>query len=270
MTSALPTPRFRRDSSRLSQAAWRACTWACAAGLSLLFQACGGGGSASDTSSTLTHAAVASSAASITTTARVTALKASTAPARVGPAPVCVLPWGPDLNAVFGTDLEIITGDGGCDNLIAAHRRFAQLLVFWFNDVGGSAVVPLLYPPGYTPLNPDPLQDFLGRIVEFTYVLQPSGRTITYTAHQLRHHLYASTLGAVFGGSGQFPTEWSGLRAVAVLPSLPPLRPGDYSVTVSATFSQDFCDGTSDDPLTCLPAGTLAFYSREFTAVAAH
>jgi hypothetical protein len=189
-------------------------------------------------------------------------------PAWGNPAPVCVLPWGPDLNAVLGTDLEIITGEGGCDTQIAAHRRFAQLLVFFFNDPGGSAAVPLRYPPGYVPLDPDPVQDFLRRVPAFSYQLQPSGKTFTYTAQDLRHHLYPSTIGGIFGGSGQFPDEWNGLRTITVLPPLPPLQPGAYTVSVSVTFAQDWCDGTSDDPATCLPAGTLNLYSRDFTAVA--
>lgn len=49
---------------------------------------------------------------------------------------------GPDLNAALGTNLEIITGEGACDAQIAVQLRFAQLLVLWFNDPGGSAAVP--------------------------------------------------------------------------------------------------------------------------------
>lgn len=53
-----------------------------------------------------------------------------------------------------------------------------------------------------------------------------------------------------------------------MLPPLPPLLPGTYTVSASVTFSQAWCDGTSADPLTCLPAGTMLFYSRDFTTVA--
>ena len=186
-----------------------------------------------------------------------------------GPAaPSCVLPWGPNLNELLGTDLEIITGEGGCDTVIAAHRRFAQLLVFWFNSPGGSPEVPLLYPPGYTPHDPDPMKDFLTRLKAASYVEQPSGRTFTFTARQLRHDFYPSTIGSVFGGSGQFPDAWNGLRTLVMLPPLPGLRPGSYSVGVSVTFAGGWCDGTSNDISTCLPAGTTFLYSREFTAVA--
>jgi hypothetical protein len=165
------------------------------------------------------------------------------------------------------TDLEIITGEGGCENVIPAYRRFAQLMVFWFNSPGGLPDVPLLYPPDYTPYDPDPMKDFMARLESATYVLQPSGRTFTFTARQLRHDLYPSTIGAVFGGSGQFPDAWNDLRALVMLPPLPPLRPGSYTVGVSVTFAGGWCDGTSDDISACLPAGTTFFYSREFTAV---
>jgi hypothetical protein len=151
--------------------------------------------------------------------------------------------------------------------VIAAHRRFAELLVFWFNSPGGSPEVPLLYPPGYTPSNPDPLQDFMARLVSATYVVQPSGRSFTFTTNQLRHAFYPSTVGAVFGGSGQFPDAMNDLRAVVMLPPLSPLRPGAYSAGVSVTFADVWCDGTSDDISTCLPGGTTFMYSRDFTVV---
>lgn len=238
----------------------RALAWFGVFSLGVGLQGCGGGDAASDVPGEPTQATAAAPAAQ--------AMAGRGRHAWGPPAPVCVLPWGPDLNAVLGTRLEIITGEGGCDAEIAAHRRYAQLLVFIFNDPGGSAAVPLRYPPGYVPLDPDPLRDFLRRLSSTTYVLEPSGHSITYTVHQLRHHLYPSTVGAVFGGSGQSPDEWNSLRTVTVLPPLPPLRPGAYTTSVSITFEQMWCDGTSDDPASCLPAGTLPIYSRDFTAVA--
>lgn len=242
------------------RAEWRTCAWACGLSLGLALQGCGGGGTASEVNSTSVHA--------LATATAFEGKSVATRPAWGNPAPVCVLPWGPDLNAVLGTRLEIITGEGGCDAQIAAHRRWGQLLVFFFNDPGGSAAVPLRYPPGYVPRGADPVQDFLRRLTAVSYELQPSGQTITYTAHQLRHHLYPSTIGAVFGGSGQFPEEWDGLRTITVLPPLPPLRPGDYTTSVSVNFDGGWCDGTSDDPLACLPAGAFSVYSRDFIAVA--
>ena len=110
------------------------------------------------------------------------------------------------------------------------------------------------------------MRDFMERLVSATYVVQP-GRTFTFSAHKLAHDFYPSTVGAVFGGSGQFPDAWYDLRLVAILPPLSPLRPGAYSVGVSFTFSDLWCDGTSDDLATCIPAGTTFFYSRDFTAV---
>lgn len=181
--------------------------------------------------------------------------------------PHCVLPWGPDLNQLLDTDLEIITGEGGCDAVISAHRRFAQLLLQWFNSPGGSPGVPLLYPPGYTPSDPDPMQDFMARLESTTYVVQPSGRTFTFTARQLQHYFHPSTIGAIFGALGIFPVAWNDLRVLVMLPPLQALQPGSYSVSVSITFSDTWCDGTSDDPTTCLPAGTTFQGSRDFTAV---
>lgn len=241
------------------RADWRMGAWACGLSLGLWLQGCGGGGTTSEVNGP-----------------SVQALSMATAPAQAAAArpgwrhsePGCVLPWGPDLNAVLGTRLEIVTGEGGCDAEIAAHRRWGQLLVFFFNDPGGSAAVPLRYPPGYVPRGADPVQDFLHRLKAVTYLLQPSGRTVTYTAHHLRHHLYPSTIGAVFGGSGQFPDTWYGLRTITVLPPLLPLRPGSYTTSVSVDFDGGWCDGTSDDPLACLPAGTFDVYSRDFVAVA--
>lgn len=238
------------------RADWRMGAWVCGLSLALGLQGCGGGGTASE----LNGASAQAPATSMAVAAR---------PGRGHPEPGCVLPWGPDLNAVLGTKLEIVTGEGGCDAAIAAHRRWGQLLVFFFNDPGGSAAVPLRYPPGYVPRDPDPVQDFLRRLTAVTYVLQPSGHAVTYTAHHLRHHLYPSTVGAVFGGSGQFPDDWYGLRTVTVLPPLPPLRPGAYTTSVSVDFDGGWCDGTSDDPLSCLPAGTLPIYARDFVAVVA-
>lgn len=239
-------------------------TWAssaCALGLGLLLQGCGGGDPAAVAPTGASVHALGAPSAAASAIDRAAALRRKNDP-------LCVTSWGVDVNAVLGTDIEIITGETGCDTEIAAHRHWAQLLVFWFNDPGGSEAVPLLYPPGYVPLDRDPMQDFLKRVESFTYVLQPSGRTFTYTTHHLKQHLYPASLVAVFGGSGQFPEAWNKLRTLTVLPPLPPLQPGAYTTSVSVTFSQAFCDGTSDDPAACLPAGTTPFYAREFTAVA--
>jgi hypothetical protein len=179
--------------------------------------------------------------------------------------PVCILAWGPDLNALLGTDLEIVTGEGGCDAEIAGHRHFAQLLLFWFNAPGGTPEVPLLYPPGYTPHDPDPFLDFMARLDATTYVVRPSGRTFTFTAHELQRHIYMSTLGEVFGGSGLFPPVLDDLRAAVLLPPLSPLRPGSYSVDISITFDEEVCPGVSDDPSSCFPAGTTFMYTRDIT-----
>ena len=175
----------------------------------------------------------------------------------------CILPWGPDLNEVLGTDIRILTGPGGCDPIALERERFAPLLAFWFNDPGGSLAIPLLYPEGYAPSDPDPLRAFWSALRSTTYVVQPSGRSYTFTAAQLVRQSFPSTVGDLWGGSGFFADSWSGLRARVLLPLLPPLRAGEYTIDLAITFEEPWCDGT--DPLGCFPAGTTSLGTYPLT-----
>ncbi|MFG2821403.1 hypothetical protein ACGFX4_18490 [Kitasatospora sp. NPDC048365] len=145
---------------------------------------------------------------------------------------------GVDLNAYLGISERII-GPPGCREALAGERwvRFAPP---WGTAPSAQGTV---YPAGYTPSRPAPMDDFLAKF-QGIRVVQDIGT----------------------------PREWSavtGPEAVRRLDNVEgltfaffasnPLRPlsvGRHTTTVFMRLSAEHCDGVSTDPdASCLPAG---------------
>ncbi len=181
----------------------------------------------------------------------------------------CILPWGTDLNEVLHADIQILAGF--CLT-ITAQQHYAPLTLFWFNSPEGSPGMPLVYPPDYAPLTDDPMLDFLAKLESTTYVVHPLGNSFTFSGKQLERYTHPSTFGDVFAGAGFVPDEMLPLRALTLLPKLPPLRAGPHTIDVYVTFSAQWCDGTGTaytpgSPGNCFAPGTTYMFPFDATFV---
>lgn len=175
--------------------------------------------------------------------------------------PHCIAPWGIDWSDVLGvTDAEIVSPF--CTSVSSAHRVIPEVL--WItNAATGTEGNPVVYPDGYFPAQAAPIDDFIGKLTQVRYVIQPGGQQITYPASAIERRLVVRDL---FAGSGEFADSELAWPTVALLGKLPALAPGNYRAEIHLVLSAQHCDGqTGSVADSCLPAGDTLAISRGFT-----
>ncbi|MCY0934843.1 hypothetical protein [Streptomyces sp. H34-S4] len=149
---------------------------------------------------------------------------------------------------------ERIIGPPGCRETYAK-ERWVRTAPAWITAPSAADAV---YPEGYTPSRPDPIDDFNSKFVSATYVHDigtPAEKTFTFKKKQV--------LRTGFVGDDGLP------YSVAVSPPFKALDLGPHTNTVYFTLKAQHCDGFGTVvEENCLPAGTFAFSSdTPFTVV---
>ena len=158
----------------------------------------------------------------------------------------CISPSGVDLNVLFGVTEQIVTYF--CTEVETGEQWRPGAL--W---VVGETFASV--PPGFTSPYPNPLADFVAKLVQVRYVVDPE------TKHERSY---------TFPNSDKLWTGPAGPGAVAIntatLGRLHPLPPGDHLVRVFWTFSATHCDGLGTVPAdNCFPAGETLYAPTQFT-----
>lgn len=176
---------------------------------------------------------------------------AATAPAAAAPLPKpeqrvphCVGADGTDLNELYGVKQRII-GPPACRETYAK-QKWVRTAPGWSTAASAEGAV---YPDGYTPSRPDPIDDFNSKFVSATYVHDigtPGEESFTFRKKQV--------LRTGFVGDDGLPFS------VTLSPPFKALGLGPHTNTVFFTLKEQHCDGlgTVEDE-NCLPAGTFAY-----------
>ncbi|MGH3079852.1 MAG: hypothetical protein ACRDNH_01790 [Gaiellaceae bacterium] len=163
----------------------------------------------------------------------------------------CIIPSGVDLNALFGVPEQFRTR---ICTVISAGEHW-RIFGFWYTDDGVDSV----YPEGYVPLRPLPIEDFVAKFSVKVVIDGGTSQQKTYlfsSAEALRTDI---TLDQLMPGNPPFPMA-------AIMPRLQPLSVGDHTLQVIWVLSAQHCDGLGTViGKNCLPAGELDTGVRPIT-----
>lgn len=159
----------------------------------------------------------------------------------------CVNPFGVDLNVLFGVPEHIRTFF--CTAISAGEpwRPFS----FWFTDDGIDSV----YPEGYVPLRPLPIDDFVAKLTVKVVIDGGTSREKTYVFSPAEAVRTDITLGQLMPGNPPFPMA-------AIMPRMQPLSVGDHTAALILVLSAEHCDGLAAAEENCLPAGETLYSLR--------
>jgi hypothetical protein len=173
------------------------------------------------------------------------------AAAHVAPSPdhVCATADGTNTNRLYRISERIID-PSFCARALAG-ERWVEATPSWFTAAGAKGAV---YPAGYRPERPDPIDDFNAKFAGVRFVQDPgtaAERTFAFGREALR-------TGFVRSDGRPFSTVVSGV--------FPPLSVGRHSTAVYLTMTADHCDGLGTDRHhNCLPKGTFLYTVAWFT-----
>ncbi len=160
----------------------------------------------------------------------------------------CLNGSGIDLNELYGISDQFRTRE--CQEVTAGEHWIRP--VWWIVNFG----IDSIYPAGYVPSRPEPIDDFLAKLVVIKVVIDggtPQERTHFFAPGKVtRTDIHAEQLD---------PGAWGASFPMAsLLPRLPPLSVGDHTQQLFLVLSAQHCDGFSDVvEENCLPAGEFDF-----------
>ncbi|MET9852426.1 hypothetical protein ABZY57_05660 [Streptomyces sp. NPDC006450] len=160
------------------------------------------------------------------------------------PVPHCFGSDGTDLNELYDVTLRIV-GPPACRE-IYAKEKWVRTAPGWTTAAGAGVAV---YPEGYVPSRPDPIDDFDSKFVSATFVLDigtPQEKRRTFKKKEILR-------------TGFFDADGHPFSAVVSPPFKAPDL-GPHTQTVFFTLKAEHCDGlgtvTEDN---CLPGGTFDY-----------
>lgn len=159
----------------------------------------------------------------------------------------CQNPAGVNLNELYGVSDQFRTRD--CQELTAGEHWIRPM--WWIVNFGDDSV----YPDGYVPARPDPIDDFLSKLT-IKIVIDagtPRELVLVYSAAEAaRTDIDAEELE---------PGAWGAPYPMAsMLPRVRPLSVGEHVMQPFVVLSAMHCDGFSTDvEFSCLPAGETPF-----------
>src|SRR5262245_20253970 len=156
----------------------------------------------------------------------------------------CVNAFGVDLNELYDVSDQFRNRD--CQAVTAGDHWVLGPLV-WIVDDG----VDSLYPDGYVPVAPNPVDDFAAKLVAVKVVVD--GKTQVFSPGEvLRTDITPEQLE---------PGSFEDLLALAsMLPRLRPMSAGEHTFQPFIVLSAMHCDGIApDEDSNCLPAGEIPF-----------
>jgi hypothetical protein len=167
----------------------------------------------------------------------------------------CFNSLGVDLNELFDVPTQLRTFD--C-RTISAGERWIAFLPWITDDAEGN-----VYPDGYVPEEPAPLDDFLAKLDAINIVID--GGTAQEKVHT---HEGASAVHTGLLAEQLDPGFWNGepYPLAALMPVVPPVSVGEHTYEMILVLRAEHCDGLGPDPeLQCLPAGELSIGVRPLT-----
>jgi hypothetical protein len=160
----------------------------------------------------------------------------------------CLSPGGDNLNQLYGVRERII-GPPACREAFAG-EQWVRTAPGWLTAASAAVAV---YPAGYTPARPDPIDDFNTKFVRARYVHDGGTRqerTFTFGREALR--------------TG-FVTADGRPYSAPVSPAFHPLSVGQHTTAVYLTLSAEHCDGLGTNRgENCLPAGEFQYSVAPF------
>lgn len=175
---------------------------------------------------------------------------AGAAPAQAVPPPDhnCLSPDGTNLNQLYEVGERII-GPPACREAFAG-ERWVRTGATWATAPSAADAV---YPEGYTPSEPNPIDDFNAKFAGARFVHDagtPQERSFTFGREALRTGFTAP----------------NGLPYSAIVsPALRPLSVGRHTSTMYLRLSAEHCDGLGTSPDdNCLPEGEFTWSHATF------
>ena len=170
----------------------------------------------------------------------------------------CLNEFGIDLNQLYGIKAQLQTG--GCREQTAGEPWVVPM--WWTAHTGNGSI----YPPGYTPSSPLPIQDFASKLAAVKIVVDAGLST------EKTHYVAAAdVLRTDFDTDTLFPGGFGETFPVAsLLPVLLPLSVGDHTYQPFLLMRAQHCDGFDTVVRnSCLPAGLVPFGPRGALTVTA-
>jgi len=160
----------------------------------------------------------------------------------------CLNEFDVDLNELYGVAEQFRNRD--CQVVSAGEHWVIGPLVWIVNTGAG-----IVYPSGYTPSEPEPIDDFTSKLSIRVVV---DGGT---TRERVRVFSPGEAVRTDINILQLEPGAWDGPYPMAsMMPRMRPVSVGDHTFQVFIELSAEHCDGFFTDPdLSCLPAGELAF-----------
>ncbi|WP_327280769.1 hypothetical protein [Streptomyces sp. NBC_01205] len=171
---------------------------------------------------------------------------ASAAPAaRPNPGvPHCIAADGTDINALFHVNVRII-GPLACREAYA-NERWVRVVPSWTTAADAQSAV---YPEGYKPSRPNPIDDFNSKFLSATYITDigtAQEQRVTFKKNEVLRTGFVGTDGLPFTG--------------ILSPPLKGLPVGPHTSAVLVTLKAQHCDGLGTVvEENCLPAGTTEY-----------
>lgn len=159
----------------------------------------------------------------------------------------CFNTSGVDLNALYGVSDQFRTRE--CQ-MLTAGEHWIRLMAWIVNFESGS-----VYPDGYVPSRPAPIDDFMAKLVAIKVVVDAGTR-------QEQTHVFPPSVARTDINIDQLePGVWGAPYPMAsMLPRVRPLSVGDHTHQPFVVLSAEHCDGlgkvVADN---CLPAGDIPF-----------
>jgi hypothetical protein len=156
----------------------------------------------------------------------------------------CVNSFGVDLNELYGVSEQFRNRE--CQ-VVSAGEHWILGPIVWIVDDG----VDSLYPDGYVPVSPNPIDDFAAKLVAVKVVVDR--RTHVFSPSEaLRTDINIAQLE---------PGAWEEpLPMASMLPRLRPLSVGQHTFQPFVVLSDEHCDGLGTvEEQNCLPAGETPF-----------
>jgi hypothetical protein len=163
----------------------------------------------------------------------------------------CSNEFGVDLNELYGISDQFRTRN--CQ-VVSAGEHWVIGPVVWIVNQGPD----LVYPDGYVPSEPEPIDDFTSKLVSISVVVDGGTKRETVRVFSADEALRTDiTIDQIEPGAWDAPYPMA-----SMLPRMRPLSVGDHTFQVFIELSAEHCDGFVTDPeLSCLPAGEIAFTS---------
>jgi hypothetical protein len=156
----------------------------------------------------------------------------------------CVNSFGVDLNELYGVSDQF--RNFSCQ-VVSAGEHWVLGPLTWIVDDG----VASLYPDGYVPVSPNPIDDFAAKLVAVEVVVDGTAQFFS-PSEALRTDI---TFEQLEPDGAEDPGPMA-----SMLPRLRPLSVGEHTFQPFIVLSAQHCDGLAPvEDENCLPAGEIPF-----------